>query len=253
MDKPSDEFIIMNPKKGADIAKQSHTPLLPWGPEIWVKTSPLSFYGVPFMSRMTVVRLPDNILWVHSPIKLDEKTQAELDQLGEVAYVISPNKFHHLYMRDYMTAYPECRLFASPGLEEKCTKLTFDTTLGAQAEAEWEGRLKQTLFASYRHREEIVFCHEASQTLIVADLIENFHEESALPVRLITRLVGMYKKPVPPKDNQLFADNHDEAREAVEEILSWDFDKIILAHGRLVLENGKDIIKRGFDWLNQDK
>ena len=42
-----------------------------------------------------------------------------LDSLGEVAFVVSPNKIHHLSIGDYIDAYPRAQAFASPGLLER--------------------------------------------------------------------------------------------------------------------------------------
>ncbi len=39
------------------------------------------------------------------------------------------------------------------------------------------------------------------------------------------------------------------ARACVEQILSWDFDRIFLAHGQIIHSGGKDEFRRAFDWL----
>ena len=39
-----------------------------WSDRIWIEEAPLRFYGVPFGTRMTVVRLEDGGLLVHSPM-----------------------------------------------------------------------------------------------------------------------------------------------------------------------------------------
>ena len=42
---------------------------------------------------MTVVRLPNSELWVHSPIPLTDALAGEVQQLGRVAHLIAPNRF----------------------------------------------------------------------------------------------------------------------------------------------------------------
>ena len=73
----------------------NHT-IKPYGKNIWVIDGPvISFYGMPFTTRMVVVRFENSELLIHSPINLTEELKQELDQLGEVKYLISPNKIHY--------------------------------------------------------------------------------------------------------------------------------------------------------------
>ena len=43
----------------------------------------------------------------------------ELNKLGTVKYLISPNSIHHLYMQDWKKEYPNAKIYSSPGLEKK--------------------------------------------------------------------------------------------------------------------------------------
>jgi hypothetical protein len=38
-------------------------------------------------------------------------------------------------------------------------------------------------------------------------------------------------------------------RTAVERILDWDFDQIIVGHGAIVEKNGKEVFRTAFRWL----
>lgn len=44
--------------------------------------------------RMTVAKLSDGSLWVHSPVELDEPLREALGELGPVAHIVSPNYEH---------------------------------------------------------------------------------------------------------------------------------------------------------------
>ena len=39
------------------------------------------------------------------------------------------------------------------------------------------------------------------------------------------------------------------ARESLEGILAWDFDRVIMAHGRVLPNGGRDALRRGYAWL----
>ena len=45
-----------------------------------------------------VVRLPDGRLFLHSPIAPSDDLAREVEALGPVAYLVAPNKFHHLFV-----------------------------------------------------------------------------------------------------------------------------------------------------------
>ena len=64
--------------------------------QIWIAEYPIRYAGCRFNSRMTIVRLQDGRLWVHSPGPITADTRAEIAALGTVAYLIAPGTFHHL-------------------------------------------------------------------------------------------------------------------------------------------------------------
>ncbi len=75
--------------------------------DLWVTGRSLRFGGVDIGTRMTVIRLADGALFLHSPVALDPELRKELDVLGQVRFAVGPNRFHHLYLGDYAKAYPE--------------------------------------------------------------------------------------------------------------------------------------------------
>lgn len=100
---------------------------------VWIDTRPAKFWGVETGSRMTVVRLSEGGLFVHSPVALDEETRREIDALGEVRAVVAPSLFHHLHVAGWLSRYPSAVVAACPGLEWKRPDLAFTAVLGDQA------------------------------------------------------------------------------------------------------------------------
>jgi hypothetical protein len=49
---------------------------------------------LPFTTRMTVVRLGNGALFMHSPIAFDAALADDLGSMGRVRHLISPNQFH---------------------------------------------------------------------------------------------------------------------------------------------------------------
>ena len=56
---------------------------------------------LPFSTRMTVIKLANGQLWCHSPIQPNQALFDQLDALGPVAHLVSPNKIHYAYIADW--------------------------------------------------------------------------------------------------------------------------------------------------------
>lgn len=83
----------------------------------------------PYIHRGVVMRLDDGSLFVLSPIQLTEALRAEIDQLGVVKYLVSPNHLHHLHLGNWSQVYSDAKLYASPRLPAKRKDLSFYKTL----------------------------------------------------------------------------------------------------------------------------
>ena len=148
----------------------------------------LKVFKLPFQTRMTVVKLNDGKLWIHSPIAPNKGLFTELDALGKVAYLISPNKIHYAYIADWRKRYPHAQAWSSPGVEERAksqnVKVKFEASLTDKAPDLWSDEIEQFIFKGSSVIEEVVFFHKSTKTLIVTDLIENFEPEKiASPIR----------------------------------------------------------------------
>src|SRR4051794_38896976 len=93
---------------------------------VWIDTAPGRFLGMQLTANMTVLRLRDGSLLLHSPLELTPERRAAIDALGTVAHLYSPNLFHHLRLGDWAAAYPHARLHAPPGLAKKRPDLRID-------------------------------------------------------------------------------------------------------------------------------
>jgi hypothetical protein len=221
--------------------------------DIWIyEGETVSFFGLPYSTRMTVIRLADKKLWIHSPEKITHGLKEELAGLGEVAYLVSPNKLHHLYLGEWLKAYPSARNYAAPGLARKRSDITFTKDLTDKPEDEWAGEIKQTIFKGSPLVEEVVFYHVKSSTLILTDLIENFRPESFnWWQRLVAKFTGILapngKTPVDWRTSFLFG--KDEARESLATLIKWQPKNIVISHGECIYGQGVEFLVKSFSWL----
>jgi hypothetical protein len=236
--------------------------LKPIAASIWIVDGPIVHMAAlgmrtPFPTRMTVVRLADGGLWCHSPIAPDEALFAAIDALGPVRHLVSPNLLHYAHIAAWKRRYPQALAWASPGVRERAAtqhiEVHFDADLDDAPPPDWAATIDQLRFRGSRVMQEIVFLHRASNTLIVADLIENF-ETSKLPapMRWMARLGGVLDPDgKAPLDMRLtYLGHRATARACLARILAWQPQRVILAHGRCYLDNASAELARAFRWLD---
>ncbi|ATB33820.1 DUF4336 domain-containing protein [Melittangium boletus] len=228
---------------------------------VWLVDGPvvrMAAYGthIPFPSRMTIVRLANGDLWLHSPTALSEALRRRVESLGRVAHLVSPNKIHYAHIAAWKAAYPDARAWASPGVRERAASqgiaVSFDAELGEASPPEWEAEIDQLVFRGSRFMEEVIFLHRASRTLVLADLIENFEADHVRPgLRRLARFAGsLHPDGKMPVDLRLtFLGRKAQARACLERMLAWRPERIVLAHGRCYQERGTEELRRAFRWL----
>ncbi|MEO1561531.1 MAG: DUF4336 domain-containing protein, partial [Cyanobacteria bacterium J06632_19] len=96
---------------------------------VWVAEQKLRYWGLEVGTRMTVIHLKNGEILVISPIKVDEVTINQINDIGEVSQIIAPNLYHHLFISDFQSIYPNAKIFAAPGLESKRPDIKIDKVL----------------------------------------------------------------------------------------------------------------------------
>ncbi len=220
-------------------------------PDIWIADRPLR---LPFIlgdigCRMTIVRLGDRGLFLHSPIPLDAEIRTALNDIGPVRKIVAPSRAHHLFVGDYVNAYPGAKLHAAPGLPEKRKDLNFDSILGDEADPDWEGQIEQHLFGGAPVLNEVVFFHPASRSVIFSDLIFNVPAEDASKARVFNWLTGAAGHFGPHRLIRRMISDRQAARASVEKILQWNFDRVVVSHGNVLDSGGRDKVRAAFSYL----
>lgn len=220
---------------------------------IWIfDGTSVQFLGLPFSTRMTIVRLSSGKLWVHSPIQLSESIKQQVDELGEVAYLIAPNHLHHLFLPEWLSAYPNAQLFGTDEVIKKRKDIGFDTILNQSQNWPWSEDIEQELFSGSPLMEECVFYHKESKVLVVTDLIENFSgQDFNYWQKLVAKGVGILapngKMPLDWRLSFVFSKT--DARQHLERLLEWDTKILVMAHGVIVRDNVSVFLERAFRWL----
>jgi len=161
---------------------------------IWTVPSPLRFGGLLALNtRMTVCRLSDGGLALISPVRGSEDLTASIDALGPVRAIIAPNLLHHLYVGEWMKAYPDALSYGPPGIAAKRHDLTFTDDLGPTFDQAFDTDLLRLPLAGMPKLNESLFLHRQSGTLIATDFCFFMPEATGLTA-LFASVMGIKKK-----------------------------------------------------------
>ena len=217
---------------------------------LWVDARP--FRAGPFLeigTRMSVVRLADGGLFLHSLVEIDDETREALERIGSVRFLVAGNLLHHLYLASAVKVFPQAELWGPPGLAGKRKDLRFEGVLGDEAPAAWRTDLDQLEVRGIPRANEVVFLHRASRTLLVTDLCFNVRHSDSLATRLFMRANGVYGRFGPSRLLRSLVRDRPALRASLERILAWDFDRVVVTHGEVLERGGRDALRAGFAWL----
>jgi hypothetical protein len=204
---------------------------------------------------MTVIRLTSGELFIHSPTPLTAELKSQVEREGKVRFIVGPNRIHYWWIPDWKAAFPGADVYLAPRIEEQARgRIDFSSrSLDSTEGFPWDGDIA-TLPIVGGYMTEVEFFHHASRTLVLTDLIENFEPEKLGSVMLrLLMWIGGVSAPHGglPRDLRLtFTWRHKrELRSAVETMLAWKPERIILAHGRWHATNGAAELRQAFAWL----
>ena len=231
----------------------------PLASDIGIVDGPFEYFTVagaqihmPFTTRMTVVRLANGDLFLHSPIAFDEGLATQLRRIGDVRHLISPNQWHYAHIGEWQRAFPQAVAWASPGVRRRARArhidVRFTRGLDEHPPAVWTDEIDQTLVPGGIFK-EFVFFHRASATLILADTIMNLEPDKFdEPWRTAAKLSGMTYP-----HGQIFFGmrlplmlQKRKASAVFRKIKAWQPQRIVLSHGRCFDRNAEEVIHRVF-------
>jgi hypothetical protein len=218
------------------------------GDGIWVADALRTILGSHTPIRMTLIDVGGAGL-VHSPIPIRDELREAVDALVPVRFLVAPNRWHHLYVGEWVAAYPQAELHGAPGLAAKRPDLTFHGELGDEPLPAWRGQLEQLVFRAMPIFNEVVFFHPSSRTLILTDLAFNFQEADWGFTGLYVRAAGAYRRFGPSRVTRMFFRDRVAARELMERILAWPFERVVVSHGAIVSFDARNMLREAFAWL----
>ncbi|TLU66295.1 DUF4336 domain-containing protein [Thalassotalea litorea] len=214
-----------------------------FGENLFISSTFVKFYGATLQTRMAVIKADNNQLLIYSPIFLTDQIKQSLADLGTVTWIIAPNKIHNQGLADYIEAFPDAKIFAAPGLKERCPQLKVDNVLHGYQANFLSPDIDMITTQGNSFFSEVLLLHKPSKTLIVADFIENMTKTTTSMLWLF-KLFGVREKPMSSPEFRMYTTNAQQAQEALEIVDSWDFQQIFLCHGELITTNAGGVFNR---------
>ncbi len=169
--------------------------------------------------------------------------QVWCNELGSVRSLVAPNSLHHVFIADWK--------HAAPGLRAKRKDIAFDSELGSAPVPDWSGNIEHVLMQGNVITSEVVFFHRSSRTVVFTDLLQQ------LPADWFSGWRGVVAKwdlmlgsePSVPRKFRMAFTNRRTARDALQRILAWPAERVLMAHGTPVTKDGQAFLRRAFSWL----
>eukprot|EP00283_Hemiselmis_rufescens_P015039 CAMPEP_0173467078 /NCGR_PEP_ID=MMETSP1357-20121228/74437_1 /TAXON_ID=77926 /ORGANISM="Hemiselmis rufescens, Strain PCC563" /LENGTH=330 /DNA_ID=CAMNT_0014435185 /DNA_START=33 /DNA_END=1025 /DNA_ORIENTATION=+ len=211
-------------------------------PNVWAAERPFLWNNIDVGCKMTLVKLSDGNLWVHSPVELDAEMRSALGDIGgEVTHIVSPNYEHMKFAKQWFDAFPDAAACGCPGIKEKYPGVGYQTEVPApdgSLPAGWPREIEAFFFDCEKNPftgrpffNEVNFVHTPSKTLIATDTFWNY------PKREVPRGTRAWKfgmdQVYGPFYRSFMADPEELGR-IVDDILSKDFTSILPAHGSAI-------------------
>ncbi|WDE07188.1 DUF4336 domain-containing protein [Thalassomonas viridans] len=209
------------------------------GEDIWVHEDVMIMAGAPLRLRMTIVRLSDGRLWLHSPTALSPALKQEVEALGPVTFLVGASNGHNKWLLQWQEAFPEAGLYVSGGIPKKLNLGKYHL-LDEAFDNIWREDLEREYMPGVSFFNESVFLHKKTRSLIVTDFIQNHSDETppglaGVLTKCIFRPLGFKGKCLaPPLKMGFTIKNKVDFAAFVTRVKNWEFERIVVTHGDII-------------------
>jgi len=229
----------------------------PVAPDVFIVDSLLQgLVGRIMPARMTVIRLPDGGLLLHSPTRFSLALKQKLQALGPIRHLVAPNVVHWTFLPEWQRACPDATTWAAPGLRDRSqvqeSGVRLDHDLSDTPPAEWGGVIELADVPGGLGFNEVALFHRPTRTLVLTDLVLNL-EPGKLPalLRPLARLFGITAPDgvPPPYLRAVVKLQRQQAAQCAARLVALQPERVIFAHGRWFEQDGTAALRRSLRWL----
>src|SRR3569833_1042485 len=226
----------------------------PISDNIWNADTDIPLGRIQLPVRMTVIRLGNGALLLHSPIPYSIALRRELELVGRIEWLVAPSIAHWMYVKEWQKAVPQAVTFAVPGLrlrqQVQASGMRIDRELSDEAPAQWNGEIEVVLLSAPWYAECALF-HVASRTLVLTDVVQNIDPSSLPPAaRAVGRLLGntQPRAMAPVYLRALLRLGGRGFQRAAARLVSFAAERVVFAHGQWFDRNGRARLQHSLRW-----
>ena len=209
---------------------------------LWIMEFPLSLLGGHQGRVVTIIRLSPGELIIHSTGPFTQADVLEINKLGTPGWITDTMLRHDTFAKQGRTAFPNIPYLAPEGFAEVAH---IDCKPLLPIPPAWLPEIKVLLIDGMPKVREYVFLHIPSRTLIVADLVFNFHASPGWTSFFRRSLMGVKLSPDSARLYPLLIHDRKAYDRSIRELFTWDFDRIIVGHNAVVPTDGKKGLREG--------
>jgi hypothetical protein len=219
--------------------------------DVVVMSFPWRVFGIDFERNVTLLRLGDGRVVIHSTAPFTAEDVSAIRALGEPGWLVDATLLHDTFAKEGRAALIGLPYLAPNGFEETSGVATLPLE---PAPSEWTGEIEVLKLEGTKKNEHALF-HRRSRTLVVADLFFSFPPETrgwagffarrvmGLPATLfgVSRFFRFLMS-----DKEAFA-------RSVSKMLEWDFERVIVAHREPLLAGAKSAVREALRKVTSDE
>lgn len=219
--------------------------LQPLAENVWVAQQPWSLLGIQLGKTTTVVRLADGRLVVHSAGPDMAALARACAEVGEVAWLVEATTLHDTFAAEASAVFPAVPYLVPKGFPLKLAQGRSLSPLPPEWAEEWA----VLRLGGVPRMQEHVMLHRPSRTLIVADLVFNLPTASGWSRLMLRWLSGLREYPGTSRLWRSQVRDHGALRRSLDEMLAWDFEHVVVGHGKPITHDAKARLTRALAWV----
>ena len=198
--------------------------------------------GVDFKRNVTLLRLGDGRLAIHSSAPFTEQDVANIRHFGQPAWLVEATLMHDTFAKDGHRAFPDLPYLAP---EDFAKASGISTRPLSPAPSDWLGEIDVIKTDGVRSNEHALF-HRPSRTLVVADLFFSFRKDIQGWQRFfvchfmrLPRMFGIsaFFRRFMLRDKEAF-------KNSLSALLSLDFERLVVAHSEPIEKDAKQAVEQ---------
>ena len=210
--------------------------------DVVVMSFPFRVFGIDFKRNVTLLRLSDGRVVIHSTAPFTRKDIAAIRKFGEPTWLVDATLLHDTFAKDGRAAFSDLPYLAPNG---------FPDISGVQTQpldsppSEWAGEIDVLRIEGTKKKEHVLF-HRRSRTLVVADLFFSFPRETRGWPRFFARHIMRLPATLfgVSRFFRLLIEDKPGLQRSIQRLLKWEFERIVVAHWAPIESAAKPAVER---------